>query len=408
MTPQAELNDDDIARWQWWSVVAAAAALVVCILGAVLIDPLEFFRAYLAAYVFFWGVSLGSLAILLIYNTTGGAWGYLIRRILEAQIRTLPLMAILFIPVAVGVGYLYLWAQSDIVATDKMLQKQQFYLNKGFFWGRAAVYFVIWVAVVYLLSTWSRREDEQGDVRLMRKIETFAGMGLVIYGLTVHFSSFDWIQSLQSTFHSTIFPPIVATGQILSAMAFALMMFNWLIHRPPISGIVSLKALNDLGNLLFVFVILWAYMVWFQFMLSWIANLPTEAGWYQARSYGGWQFLAWAIFLLNFAIPFLLLLLRVVKQTPRYQAAIASLVFVMQLAFSYYQIMPSFPFTTIADHWMDFLTPVAVGGFWFAYFLQQLKAAPLLALHDLNREHALLLRQEDETEADRQDLLAHG
>lgn len=198
MSRVASLDEPEVARWQRWSLGAGLAALIVCLLGAILVDAAAFFRAYLAAYMFFLGVSLGSLAILLIHHATGGAWGFLIRRILEAQIKVIPLMAILFIPIAIGVRSLYLWAQPDMVAADERLQYQQFYLNPTYYYVRAVIYFLIWLWVAYLLSAWSRREDASGDVRWALKAERFAGFGLLLYGVTLHFSAFDWIQSLQT------------------------------------------------------------------------------------------------------------------------------------------------------------------------------------------------------------------
>jgi hypothetical protein len=295
-----------------------------------------------------------------------------------------------------------------MVAADERLQYQQFYLNPTYYYVRAVIYFLIWLWVAYLLSAWSRREDASGDVRWALKAERFAGFGLLLYGVTLHFSAFDWIQSLQPTFHSTIFPPIVAVGGILAGQAFAVLVLCWLMPRPPLAGLVSFKALNDLGNLLLTFLIIWAYLVWFQFMLVWIADLPAEARWYVLRETPGWRFVAWLIFLLHFCVPFFLLLLRTVKRNHTYLRWTASLVFGMQLVYFYYQVMPSSPNTALSGHWMDFLTPIGVGGIWLAYFLQQLKSAPLLPLHDRNQKHALELRRSGEEEAAREARVRHG
>jgi hypothetical protein len=396
-----------VDRLQWVSLGVGVVTLLACILGA-LFSPTPFLRAYLAAYLFYLGIALGCLSILMVYYLTGGAWGFLIRRFLEAGMRTLSILAILFTPIACGVGYLYLWAQPDVVAGDKGLQHKQIYLNTPFFWGRAAFYFLSWLLIAYFLSSWSRRQDETDDPQLPRKFAWLSGPGLVIYGVTITFASVDWIMSLQPAFHSSIFGPLVASGQLLSGHAFAVLLLAWLAASPPLANLVSREVLNDLGNLLFTFLIIWAYMVWFQFMLIWIGNLPSDVIWYVTRSQGGWQWVAWTLFVFHFAVPFFLLLMRNVKRDPAFLAMTAGLILFMHLVFMYYQVLPSFPNTHLSEHWIDFLTPVGVGGIWLAYFLWQLKGRPVLPEHDLSREDAVHLRQRDVEQTAREEAIHHG
>jgi hypothetical protein len=398
---------EELDRLQWGALGVGVAALVVCAIGAAF-SPTQFFRAYLTAHLFYLGIALGCMAVLMLYHLTGGAWGFLIRRILEAATRTLSLLAVLFVPIACGFGFLYLWAQPDVVARDANFQHKQIYLNVPFAWGRAVLYFVLWLALAYFLNAWSRRQDETGDAGLARRLTRLSAPGLVIYGISITFASVDWVMSLQPAFRSTIFGPVFASGEILSGQAFALIVMAWLVARPPVSNLTSLEALNDLGNLLFTFLIIWSYMVWFQFMLIWIANLPYDVAWYVSRSSGGWQYVGWSLVIFHFAVPFFLLLLRDVKRDPRSLARVSALVLFMQLVFMYFQVMPAFPDTTLAEHWMDFLTPFGVGGLWLAYFLWQLKRAPLLPRHDPSRESAAHLRQLDVEEAARREEIHHG
>jgi hypothetical protein len=379
------------------ALMVGAAALVVCVIGA-FFSPLQFFRAYLAAYVFCLGAGLGSLAILMIYHLTGGAWGYLVRRILEASTRTIPILAILFIPVACGVSWLYLWTDPAQVAADRSLQYKQIYLNLPFFYGRAVLFFVLWSLMAYLLSRWSRAQDRSGDPVLAQRMKRLSAPGLVVYGVSLTFAAVDWVMSLQPAFHSTIFGPIIATSQLLTALSFTILVLIWLSPRPPLAAVVSPDAFRDHGNLLLTFLILWAYMVFFQFMLIWIANLPYEVIWYLPRSRHGWQWVAWALFILGLVVPFFSLLMREVKEHPGQLSKVAWLLLFMQLVFAYYLVVPNFPDHTVLDHWMDFLTPLGVGGLWLAYFLYELKRYPPLPLHDLNRESALRLRLMDEEE----------
>ncbi len=397
----------DLRRVPTWAAGIGVVALVVCIIGA-FFSPVQFFRAYLAAYVFFLGLGLGCMAVLMIYHLTGGAWGFLTRRILEAGMGTLPLLAVLFLPVAFGVRYLYEWAQPAAVAADVKLQYKQFYLNVPYFWARAAGYFVAWLVVAYLLGSWSAKAGRTGNPRWTERLEGLSGIGLVMYGITIHFAAVDWIMSLQPEFHSTIFGPLVASGQLVSAFAAVLVLLAVLLPQSPLADVVSAEALNDLGNLLLSFLTIWAYLVWFQFMLVWIADLPVDDIWYLPRSEGGWQWVAYTIFIFHFAIPFFLLLMRHVKQTPAALAVVAGVVCFMQLAFDYYQVMPAFAGTTTADHWMDFLMPFGIGGLWLACFIWQLGRRPLLPGHDPSEEQAMHLRHIDEEEEAREEALAHG
>lgn len=397
---QAELR-----RWQRWSLVVGAAALILCVIGG-LFSPDQFFRAYLAGYLFWLGIPLGCLALLMLYHVTGGAWGFLIRRILEAGMRTLPLLAILFLPIAFGVEYIYLWARPGVVLIHQDVQR--FYLNAPFFWVRAALFFILWIVLASFLSSWSRQQDQSGSPRRLRKFALLSAPGLITYGVTITFAAVDWVMSLQPGFRSTIFGPLFAAGQLLSALAFALIVLARLAERPPLADVIVPDTVNDLGSLLFTFLILWTYMAFFQFMLIWIANLPEEVIWYLPRSRDGWQWVAWALVIFHFVVPFFLLLMRDIKRDPRALAGTAGLILFMQLVFNYYQVMPAFSETRISEHWLDFLTPIGVGGLWLAYFFQQLLNRPLVPEYDLNREEALRLRQRGLEEAAREEVLHHG
>jgi hypothetical protein len=392
-------------RWGRWSLVAGCVALIVCVAGALLGDPDQFFRAYFAAYMFVLGTALGGMAILMIYHLTGGAWGFLVRRVLEAQMRTLPLLALLFIPIAFGVETLYLWAQPAIVGIDERLQGQQFYLNKNFFLARAAVYLCIWLLLASILTHRSRRQEKTGDERIPLRLERLGEIGLVLFGTTMHFAAFDWLETLQSNFHSTIFPMLVVAGQLLSAHSFAVIVFVAFVLPRGAAGIASRRALNDLGNILLAFLIIWAYMNFFQFMLIWIANLSSDALWYAPRSQGIWRPLVWCLVFANFVIPFFLLLMRSVKQDPVSLAKVAGLVLFSQLVFNYYLVMPVFHAPGLLDHWMDFLMPIGLGGIWFALFVNRLRSRSLLPVHDPNEEKAVHLRTLDAEDFEREHVL---
>jgi hypothetical protein len=396
----------DLERVPLWSLVIGVAALLPCLIGA-FSAPDQFFRSYLSAYLFILGIGLGCLVLLMIFHVTGGAWGFVIRRFLEAGVRTLPLLALLIIPVGIGLTYLFRWARPEEVAADANLQWKQPYLNVPFWWVRAILYFELWTGLGYLLTDWARRQEETGDSRFAFWLEKLSAPGLVIYGVCIHFACVDWIMSLQTTFRSSIFGPLTASGQLLSALAFILILLPMLVDRPPLREVLSPDVLGDLGNLLLTLLIIWAYMCFFQFMLVWIAGLPYEISWYMDRERGGWQWVAAALLLFHFAIPFFALLIRSLKRNPVTLARVAGLVLFMHLVFVDFQVLPVFRSTSLAQHWMDFLMPIGMGGIWLAFFLWQLKQRPLVATHDENRAHALHL-QAQERERTEETAILHG
>lgn len=406
MSGTYSINEAALWRCEKWSLAAGCLAFVVCVLGAVLGGSAQFFRAYLAAYMFFLGIALGGMAILMVSHLTGGAWSYLVRRILEAQMSTLPLLALLFIPLAFGLNDLYLWARPELVATDAKLHEQQFYLNKPFFLMRTAIYFAIWLVTALALTLRSRRQERTGDVGLIWKFMRLSEVGLVLYGTSIHFAAFDWLEMLQPNYHSTIFPMLVASSQLFSAQAFAIVVLVGLSLPFGAAAVVSSRVLIDLGNILLAFLIICAYMLWFQFMLGWIANQPADALWFLPRVRGGWQGVAWAVFLVQFAVPLFLLLMRTVKSNPHRLVRVAELALFMQLVFVYYLVIPPFDAPSLAQHWMEFLTPIALGGIWLAYFLDRFRRRAVLGPNDPDRESALHLRHLDEEDVERERALA--
>jgi hypothetical protein len=390
-----------------WSLLVGVVTLSLCVIAAIF-SPLQFFRAYLASYLFYFGIALGSLVILMIYHLTGGAWGYLVQRLLEAGGRTMPALAVLFFPIAFGVGHLYLWADPEEVEASQDLLHKKVYLNPPFFWIRAGLFFVLWTALAYLLDYWSRRHDETGDAHYARRASKIAGPGLIVIGITMTFAAVDWVMSLEPSFRSTIFGPLLVSAQVLSAGAAALVALAWLAPRSQIGDVVSQEALGDLGNLLLTFLVVWGYMMWFQFMLIWMANLPWEVSWFLNRSRGGWLGVVWALVILHFAVPFFLLLMRDIKQHLPSVAKVAGLLLFMQLVFNYFLVAPAFPGTHLGQHWMDFLMPIGIGGLWLAYYLWELQRRRLLPRRDEDRAAALHLRALDAEAATRPQEVTHG
>ena len=362
------------------ALVAAVAGVVACVVGAVMM-PEQFLRSYLFAFVFWTGAALGCVAILMINYVTGGAWGAVIRRPLESGAGTLPLMALLFVPVALGVHRLYEWAQPDLVAHDALLQHKAPYLNVPFFLARAALYFAAWILVARALVRWSHAQDETWDPLPTERLELVSRGGLLLLGLTMTFAAVDWIMSLQPHWVSTIFGVIFMGGSVLSAFALVIPVTAALARQWPASGVVKPEHFHDLGKLLLAFVMLWAYFGFAQFLITWSGNLPEEIPWYVERLHGGWQWIALALVVFHFALPFVVLLSRDVTRKARRLAAVGLALLCMRAFDVYWLVMPAFG-GGLAVHWLDVAAILGVGGLWLAVYVRRLESAPLLPLHD--------------------------
>ncbi len=349
-------------------------------------DPEQFFRSYLLAFVFWIGLPLGCMAILMLHHLTGGDWGLPIRRPLEAGTRTFPVVLLLFLPLLFGLKRLYPWMRPEVVAADPILQAKHFYLNPQFFLVRVAVYIVAWLGMSYFLSKWSEEEDQSGDPSIARKLEGFSGPGLIIYGITVTYASIDWVMSLEPHWYSTIFGMIFMVTGVLGAMAMVIIVASLLAKHEPYARLVVPSQFNDLGNLLLTFVMLWAYLSFSQWLIIWSGNLRDEIPWYMTRGRGAWE--GWGLFLIifHFAIPFLLLLQRGVKQRGRALLWVAVMLVVTDFLAVIWMIVPAFSPDRVRIHPLDLTALCGVGGIWVSAFIWQLKKRPLWPLRAARAE----------------------
>ncbi len=382
----------EVDGFQQRALIVGIAGVAICVLGA-FFNSEQFFRSYLLAYVFWVGIALGCFAILMLQHMSGGAWGLVIRRVLESATRTFPLLAVLFIPIAIGVRSIYIWAGPHAGEGNEALQHaldhKAPYLNVPFFIGRAVFYFAIWILLSYLLNKWSLEQDRTRHRPLTTRLQGISGPGLVLYGFTVTFASIDWIMSLEPQWFSTIFGVLVMGGQGLSAMAFIIAVVVVLSRYKPLSEVIKPSHLHDLGKLMLAFLMLWAYFGFSQFLIIWSGNLPEEIPWYVRRLQTSWKWVGLAIVLLQFALPFVLLLSRDLKRNSRRLVTVAVAVIVMRLVDLIWLTVPEFHEGAFRIHWMDLLMPIGVGGLWLAYFAYQLKQRPLLPMGDPYLEEAL-------------------
>jgi hypothetical protein len=349
----------------------------------------QFFHSYLFAYVFWLAIPMGCMAILMLHHLTGGWWGYPIRRLLEAGTRTFVWMAVLFLPVLVGMSRLYKWAQPAEVAADPLLQYKRPYLNPSFFTVRVLIYFAIWIGLARILNKWSSEQDRTSDPRLATRLEAMSGPGLILWGLAATYSSIDWVMSLEAHWFSTMYGAIVMVVAALTAMSFVVFVLRKLSGREPISSAVTASQFNDLGNLMLAFVMLWAYLSFSQFLIIWAGNIKDEIPWYVSRAFGGWGMIAVILIVLHFALPFLLLLQRGVKRRLRMLSLVAGMLMVLSLVDVYWLVAPAYETSGPRVSVLDIFAVVGIGGMWLAAFFSELKKWPLLPQHDPRFEGVL-------------------
>ena len=379
VTPQLA---DKLKKNQQIATFVGLVFLLVTIAGYFIAGPQQFLRSYLVGFFFWFGMGLGSLALLMTQYLTGGAWGTMIRRPLEAGSKTLYVFVWGFLPLLIGVHTLYWWSTAAGQA-DKIIQAKHLYLNIPFLWVRFAIYAVVWLGLTYLLNKWSVLEDRTKSYEYSKKLETLSGPGVLTYFFTVTFCAVDYIMTLEPHWFSTMYGFIIAMGQALGAMSMAVAVLVVLSRYPPIENALTAKHLHDLGKLMLALVMLWAYTNFGQLLITWSANLPDEIVWYIKRWNGGWGWVGVILLVGHFCLPFLLLLSQTLKRNPRTILAIAIYIIVVHVVDVFSLVEANFAdvkHVTLNLSWLDIVSPIGFGGLWLALYFWHLPRRPLLPL----------------------------
>jgi hypothetical protein len=381
-----------LGRLQQRALIVGVVALLAGAVGAVMnVD--QFFRSWLIGFLFCLSLSLGSLSLLMLQHISGGQWGMVARRIFEAGSRLLPVVAILAVPVIIGMPRIFPWAQPGAEA-NPIIQEKRFYLNVGFFIARAVIYFLFWMALVWSLNKWSAEQDAGRALSKVDSIRfrTVSAPGLLFLVITVTFASVDWVMSLEPEWFSTIFGLLTVAGSGLTGLAFTIIVLAAIDKDHPQGTLLTPRHFHDFGKLLLAFVMLWAYLSFSQFLIIWSGNLPEEIPWYIARIRGSWGAVAMLLVVGHFFLPFFLLLSAGFKKRSATIAKIAAWVLLMRLVDMIWYVAPaSRHFTASGEHggpglipmhWMDIAIPVGLTALWVYLFVRQLGSRPLFAMND--------------------------
>lgn len=375
----------DTAKAQVAGLVIGAAALVAAVILGFTGRADGFFQSYLVSYLFWGGLSIGSLALLFLVHLAGGSWGALIVRPLEAAAGFLPLFALLFVPILLGMRDLYPWTDAAYVAAEGTVSAKTAYLNTGFFIVRAVIIFGLFSLGAVLYRNLSKRQDEQAGTaaRTGYRMKNLSGLWFVAYVMLMTFAAFDWAMSVTPTWFSGIYPGIIMAGQVISALALMILVMVSLAGRnPTIDKLLTPKRLQDLGNLLMAVIMFWAYTQISQLIIQWSNNVVETASWYVVRFDPTWIGLSAFILFFGFFAPFMILFSRWVKRTRRALAIVAAWALVVQFINYFWFLVPAFGRTGFQLTLLDVLLAVGLGGIWVAAFARALTARNVLPAND--------------------------
>ncbi|HEY6250490.1 MAG TPA: hypothetical protein VI685_11060 [Candidatus Angelobacter sp.] len=372
-------------------LVGVLAAAVAMVWGFV--NPKLFLQAYLVGFMFWLGVSLGSLALLNLQYTTGGHWGALGRRFWEAATSSynMLLLFVLWLPLVFGMKTLYPWA--TMKPEELLTDRARLWLNPTLFVLRGIIYFVLWWFWAWRLRRWSERE-ERGEANPQRfvNIQNFSGAGVVVYGLTITFASVDWVMSLNPMWWSTVWGMLFMVGECLTAFAFTIWLLARLSQTEPLGRIVKAEHFHDYGKLMFAFVVLWAYLSFSQWLIIWQGNLTEEIRWYLDRAHGHWKIIAIILIFFHFVLPFAIMLSRNLKRQPRKLTRMAMWIMIVRLVDLFWLVQPSFHSKGVSGEvlapidWrvvgFNIVNVLAIGGLWLTVFYWQLGKRSLMPVND--------------------------
>ena len=390
----------EINRWRTVSLGIGGIALIIWSVG-VYFNTEQALRSWLLGFIFWGGIGIGSLGVLMLQYLTGGAWGLVIRRTVEAGSRTLPIIILLFIPLAIGVYTKNVYEWTHLPPDDPAMLQRGIFMTPWFWIVRSVIYFAIWGVMVYLLNKWGADQDKTETVEdsrlLLERASRFSGPSMVVYSLMVTFAVVDWIMTLDPHWFSTIWGLLFVAGWGLSCFCFVVAILANLSDKAPMNGIVGKRHFHDLGKLMLALVMVWAYFNFSQFLIIWSGNLPEETTFFLTRMAGGWGYVGIVFIVFHFAFPFLVLLQQDFKRKARWLASLAVFILFMRVVDMYYQIGPTPRLTggletaslLASISWLDFVAPIAVGGIWLWWFFGELMKRPMVPARDPYFEEAI-------------------
>jgi hypothetical protein len=335
--------------------------------------------SYLVAFVFLATISVGGLFFAMLQHLVGARWSVTVRRLAENFGAILPLVALLFIPIALGIKTLYPWASGEPL--EEAVAAKAGYLNVEFFLGRAIFYLLTWAILGTVFYRRSLKLDESGDPQLILGMRKLAAPGILLFGVTLSFAGFDWMMSLDPTWASTMFGVYTFAGTMLSTLATIILAAQFAQRAGYLKDVVNVEHYHDLGKLLFGFIVFWAYIAFSQFFLIWYANLPEETHWFRLHWENGWSTLTVALIFLHFVIPFFAVLSRFAKRNRTIMMIVPLLLVGMHYVDLFWLVMP-LKRSEPQLHLRDLTALIGMAGIGLAAVMNRMGASPLIPVKD--------------------------
>jgi hypothetical protein len=375
-----------LSNLQRTALIIGVIGLIATLIGGFTVGA-NFYQSYLYGFMFWTGLALGCLMLLFVQHLAGGSWGAMIRRPLESGAMVLPIMAIFFIPVLIGLftNNLYIWTNAEYVADHPLVAAKTLYLNKPFFVIRSLIYFAIWIYGAYFFFKKSNQQDAnaQDSAHIGFRLKGLGAPWIIIYILTMTFAGIDWAMSLTPEFFSGMYSVILMIGQVISAMCLMIFTTTYLASKDEqYDDVLTTKRLQDLGNFLMAFTMFWAYTSIAQFIIIWSNNVIETNPYYVLRTSEAWRVVGGFLLFFGFFAPFVILFSRWVKRKRQALVMVAMWAVLIRLTDLFFIIIPNFRREGFQLHWLDFAVLIGIGGIWVAVFVSWLKSRPILPQHD--------------------------
>jgi hypothetical protein len=377
--PTPEQITPQVRNLQKYALIAAVVGLVLCGIGAVMNSD-TFFQSYLIAYMFWLGISVGALGILMLHFCVGGGWGFIIRRFLEAAVKLFPLLIILGIPLVFGAHALFVW-MDPATLSDPLIAAKAAYLNTPFFWIRVVIYFAVFMGFAHFGCKWSAEQDERCNPMTYHRLNLLGPAGIVFITLCVTFMGYDWVLSLTPHYYSSVFGLIICATDVVTMLAIMFVLVHGLAGHIPLLERIPDNYVRDLGNVMLASTLAWAWFAFSQYIITYSGNISHEALWYTMRRGGGWQLMGAVVCILHFGLPFLLLQSSALKTRTANLAKFGYFVLAMRFLNWVWLIRPAFD-ARVVFYIADLGAMLFIGGLWLWFFGQKVLKRPLVPLYD--------------------------
>lgn len=390
MLTQTDRWRPTLDRLQRTALIVGAAGTILTAVGIAL-GPKQFFASLLFAFFFWLVLTAGSMLMLMIQHLTGGVWGLMLRRMLEAAIMNWPLLAVVFLVLLLGIPTLYPWARPEEVAASEIIQKKAGYLNTPFFIARTVIYFALLTGLAFLLNRLSNEQDRNPSTSLNDRIRSISGPGIPVLVLVFTLATTDWGMSLEPEWFSSMYPTTLMVEGMVVTFAWSILALSYMKSRNLLPYTIPIDRLHDIGKFMFAFAVVWTYVNFSQYLIIWSGNIPEETPWHYYRLNNGWQILGILLMIGHFFVPFLGFMSRHPKRNLFTSTLMAGWMVFMQVVFVFWVVTPSLFREGLHIHPLDITALLGIGGLWIGLWARTLKSRPLLPPNDPRME--LLARQ---------------